>query len=72
MHSKALDSTDRPIIALLAPPQAPLAIEAPHSGAHEGQDYSFCKTALLSLYVDGLVLIICILYHMSIVHSGAI
>ena len=29
MHSKALNS--HPMIALLAPPSAPLAIEAPHS-----------------------------------------
>jgi len=72
MHPKALDSTYSPIMALLAPPQNPLASEAPHSGAHKGQDCSLCKTALFSLHVGGSVVTICILYHMSIVRFGAI
>jgi len=72
MHSKAADSTNSLIMALLTPPQALLAIEAPHSGAHKGQDCSLCKTALFSLHIGGSVVTVCILYHMSIVHSGAI
>jgi len=72
MHSEAVDTKKSLIIALLAPPQAPLAIEAPQSGAHKGQDCGLCKTALFSLHIGGSVVTICILYHMSIVHSGAI
>jgi len=72
MYTQAADSIHSLIIALLAPPEAPLAIEAPHSGAHKGQDCSLCKTALFISHVDGLVVTVCILYHMSIVHSGAI
>jgi len=72
MHPKALDSTYSPIMALLAPPQAPLATEAPHSWAHKGQDRSLCKTALFSLHIGGSVVTVCILYHTSIVHSGEI
>ena len=72
MNPKALNSTYSPIIALLALPQAPQAIEAPHSGAHKGQDCNLCKTTLFSLHIGGLVVTICILYYMSIVHSGTI
>jgi len=72
MHSKAADSTHNLIMALLAPPKTPLAIEAPHSRAHNGQDCSLCKTALFSLHIGGSVVTICILYHMSIAHPGAI
>jgi len=71
MHSKAAKSTHNLIIALLAPPQAPLAIEAPQSGAHKGQDCSLCKTALFSLHIGGSVVTVCIIYHLWIVHSGA-
>ena len=59
-------------MALLAPPQAPLAIEAPQSGARKGQDCSLCKTALFSLHISGSVVTVCIRNHMSIVHSDAI
>jgi len=72
MHPEAVDSTHSLITDLLAPPQTPLAIEAPHSRAHKGQDCNLCKTAILSLHVGGLVATVCILYHMSIVHSGTI
>jgi len=72
MHPKALNSIYSSIMSLLAPPQAPLAIEAPHSGAQKGQDCSLCKMALSSLHIGGTLVAICILYHMSIVHSGAI
>ena len=72
MHPKAADSTHSLIMALLAPLQAPLAIEAPQSGAQKGQDWSLCKTALFSLNIGVSVVTICILYHMSIVHSGTI
>jgi len=72
MHSKAADSTHSLIKALLAPPQAPLVIEAPQSGAKKSQDCGLCKTALFSLHIGGSAVIVCILYHMSIVHSGTI
>jgi len=36
MHPKALNSTHSLIMALLAPPQAPLAIEAPQSETYTG------------------------------------
>jgi len=63
-HAKAAIGTHSLILALLAPSQAPLAIEAPHSGAHKGQDCSLCETALFSLHIGGSVVTICTLYHM--------
>jgi len=72
MRLKALNSTYSLILALLALPQAPLAIEAPQSGALKGQDCSLFKMALFRLHVGGSVVAVCILYHMSIVHSGTI
>jgi len=72
MHLKTLNRIYSPIMGLLAAPQVPLAMEAPHSGAHKGQDCSLCKTALFSLHIGGSVVTFGVLYHMSIVHSGTI
>jgi len=64
MHEKALNSTYSSIMALLAPTQAPVVIEAPYFGVHMSPDYSICKAALLSLHVVGSVVTACFPYNM--------